>query len=442
MINPKNTFEQSLQRRINFTGNAKYFWSSLFGTKLLKSVLHPKTSFKLSGIFLRLSAILCDLIESLRLGAWVKGFGDYRSALLDHNYQFIQHKNYPSYKYIKSTNTLIGLHIGVDLIGCKDNYYLMELNLDAAIRKYMRNLYPQEIDPIITHYVDFAKENGFEQIRLINSRWEPYFIDEVKKAKELFGIDIQLIFHLGFKPNGKDHIPGLQSKLQQNTLYAIFNSRHTPIEFLLHNKFSLHQWFPSKLFQMKNQIKRIKAIPGWLDFNIPNEIFEEQYWPQIAAKLSGWDAGTKTTIIKARDLNHAKNILGISKPDDFPKIFKMNLIQKIIGKFGLKNKPIYQKYIPLEKDEQGRLISYRMHAFYSPLKDLFLSTQAIHGSKPIVEIPYGIAPKDGSIISTISQGAFYRPVSEISEKAQNEVCYELGLAIKEYISEKFIVFED
>jgi hypothetical protein len=430
--------EQSLSRRIEFAVYSKYYLSKLYAYVI--KVFPANPTFRLYNALLRFSSIVFDFIESIRTFKLVPEFGEYRKSILKSPHKFDQHPYYPSFQYFQKTHTLIGLHLGADLIRNDGQYYLVELNLGPGIRKHMRDLYDREIDPIIMNYINYAQTHKYKKIRLINSVWEPYFQEEIVKARKKYSIDIQAISHIGEKPAKNFTWIKMPEDLESETLYSFFCSRQTAIGFLLHNKLCLYSWLEEKKRKFKLEISRLQSIPGSTKFDFPDSIFQEQYWPQFVVKLADWDKGKQVKIVKAKNRAHAKEILGIKSPDDFPKIFNLNIFQKIFGRISNKNARIYQHFIPLEFDEKRHLKSFRLHAFFAPNTSLFLSAQAIHGSKPIGEdIPYGIIPLDGSFISAIYHGAFYRAASNEEKIEQIELTKELGLVINDLIAEKFVI---
>jgi hypothetical protein len=420
----------SLYRRLAFAYNSCLFFDRL-------GSVAPFSRFAVLGhcplprIPAHIARIGFDLFECIRTTSYVPDIGNVEEALLN-AIQFIpQPPRYLSYWYNASSHSMVGMHIGVDLIRHKGKYYVIENNIGPSIYRRRRQLYDSTFDPIVSGIVSTAGSLGFSRVVPIAYRWEPFYLDEFERAGQQHGISVISTSCPLKHSKDANGMTALPQPLPSNTMCVIHSGLTTPVIRYIDNKWYAYKWLESAI---KNELPAdsLLAVPPTYDkLTLPSEDPGPR-WPNLVIKLA--DSARSCHVIAARfnDEDEARKALGLIGPIEIPRKLRLGFAKSLL--LG-RDRVIYQAFIPPELDKQGHAQMIRLHLFVSPLRTMFLSAHLRISGQPIPErIPHGLIQQDNAFIFN---DASYRQISGEMEDELRIVADHLGQAMQRAIARKF-----
>src|SRR4051812_9266416 len=179
----------SLCRRLAFGGHSCFF----FGRLVARG---PCARFGMVGdwplvrIPTHAARLGFDLLECLRTASRVPDLGNVELALLDAPRPVSQHPRYLGYWYEEAIHSMVGMHLGVDLIRHGGKYYVIENNIGPSLYARRRQLYGAPFDPFVSEIVSTARSLGFRSVVPIAFRWDPLYVEEFARAGREFGLSV------------------------------------------------------------------------------------------------------------------------------------------------------------------------------------------------------------------------------------------------------------
>jgi hypothetical protein len=126
--------------------------------------------------------------------------------------------------------------------------------------------------------------------------------------------------------------------------------------------------------------------------------------------------------------------------DSVPKVFRRSRIARIRGALGRHQRPLFQRYVPPEIDEEGRPRILRAHVLVAPRLTCLLSAHQVVSGQPLPEeAPAGIISDDGCYIVNFSKGAHYALADRQTHQDLERVVACLGRATDRAIRTRFVV---
>lgn len=421
----------SLRRRLAFACETCFFFDRLGGYE-------PFSRFAVLGYWpvLRIPAhaarVGFDLLECLRTASRVPEIGDVESALLDTPLFVPQHPRYLSYWYDASIHSMVGMHVGIDLIHHGGRYYVIENNLGPSIYPRRRRLYRSEFDPIVLGITSTACELGFKTIVPIAYRWGELYVDEFRRVGGEYGGISVVPTNCPFgQPGGATWMTALPQPLAPGTMYVIHSGLTTAVIRYVDNKWYAHGWLERAI---KNELPSdsLIAVPQTRDeLSLPGEDHGAR-WPNLVIKLA--DSARSSHVIAARfdDEREAREALGLNGTMPVPRGLRLGFAKSLL--FG-QDRVIYQEFIPPQLDSHGHAQMIRLHLLVSPLRTVFLSAHLRVSQQPVpARVPRGIIGQDNAFIFN---RADYEPVSPEMECELRHVAEHLGRAMQSAIARKF-----
>lgn len=425
-----------LFRRLKFSGDSRLFFEGLPTARLVSGRLSPFWAEALHRAPDRLATAAFDLMECVRAGRWLPYLGQARQAIDAISSSIPQHPRYRGYWYDPSRNALVGMVLGLDLIRSNGRYYLLEMNLDAALLPARRALYAERIDPLVAEIVAFAKEHGFRRVVPYTRRWSAEQVAEFIAAGTSAGVEVTPAnFSFNSSPHAES-IVALPETLERDTLYLVFSSRHTPLDYYVHDKLCFARWFESGVRAAGEGL--VQSVPTYTQLSIP-PLHPDPRWPNLVIKLADFDKGEYVLMAKVRDEAEARTTLGQNRPEAIPRAFRLSR-QMRLGNFLMhRGHVIYQPFIPPNIDGDGHIRKLRLMLLVSPLASRFLSVHATLSRPPDAPLAFGTVTRDGSLLVNRSRGLSYGRVERRIEEESATAAAEIGSILDRAVRTKFLV---
>ena len=437
-VSPTSTAQQqSIHRRIAFATNTRLLLDSTAALPAFRQILGrgDKTPWH---YFPEKAARICfDLLESLRTGGRVPDIGDVRKAALSLPTRLPQHPRYRGYWYDPGSHSLVGLHLGIDLIRHRGKYHVVENNMSAAMKDRRRAIYDQPIDPVVSGLAGIAKTHGFETLVAYARQWPDWYLEEFAQAERDFGLRITPTSVPYVQPNAPHPMTALPARLAANTIYAVFPYRGGPLDYFVDDKHVAGGWLTDMIDQHGEPDSLLAAIPSSDRLFVP-PLDEAAPWPNLVVKLSGSGGGEHVLAGRFRDEVEARAGLGLTDADGLPGMFKLHPFARLVDRLFHTLTTVYQPFIPPEIDADGHPETLRMHVFVSPLVRSFLSAHRFTGPRRVPETAsLGLMVGDDTFIVKYARGARYARLSRDREREIEAAADEFGRLLDIAVRERF-----
>src|SRR4051795_8215067 len=174
----------SLQRRLRLADAWRYHLDAAL------AALGRRRNRWLSDVPYLAGNLAVELVEVFRTGGRVAHPGHAYLATLDAPVRLPQDPRYRGYWYDAGSHSLVGMHLGLDLIHHQDKYFFIESNFNAGLNPQRRQLYASDLDPLISELVGLARLYGFEQIVLLRDYWTKPQVEEFGRATRQTGVEL------------------------------------------------------------------------------------------------------------------------------------------------------------------------------------------------------------------------------------------------------------
>jgi hypothetical protein len=427
---------QSALRRLRFADDWRFrLDSALVAVGLRRDQV-------LSRIIYPAGNLAYDVIEAVRTGR-LQHPGRAHMTALAGPLRLPQDTRYRGYWYDASTHSLVGLHLGIDLNCHRGKYYVVESNLNPAVRAERRHLYDAPIDPMICNFASSAKAAGFEKIILCGRCWTASELQEFATVSREVDVKVVGATPATLDQGGNasvDPMIALPDRLESRTMYVIFNPMQwgEPIFHFLHEKALVSRWLTDAIALYGVLVERLACVPSY-DRPVLTMYSDEDRWPNLVAKLASSDKGKFVVMGRFESEVEARRGLELDDvPGSLPGVFRRRLWQKV--KDGMSRgstQAVYQPFIPPEVvDGRARLI--RLHVFVSPLVDAFLSAHGVlAGEKLPDRVEPGLVTNQRPYVVNYSNGARYCRLEREKEEELKQVAQEFGLCARHAIGQKF-----
>ena len=420
----------SLHRRLKFVDSSQYHVYSFLNRIGLP--YHPLLrSLPLLG-----ANIAFDLVEALRNWGVPRHIGRAHLDGLSGSTRLPQFPHYRSYWYDPALHALVGMHLGLDLNYYQGKYYVIETNLNAAIKPERRALYNAPLDPFIAATLEIARTQDFKHIVFFKKYWESRYTEEFKFATRQSGIEC-----LCASPELRDRnvarlMPGLPDPLQADTLYMMFPKLVTPITQFVHNKEHSARWLRETIDARPGEDRQLAYVPTFDKLVIPSEPVDPR-WPNLVVKLANKDRGRFVLMGRFRTREEAQAALRMRVSKDVPGIFDLGLYERVMDRIFPRLQPIFQQFIP-PRVVDGRASKIRLHVFISPLVNEYLSAHSTTAGVLLPSCPVpGKVYTTGAYNVSYSVDGEYRKISGEEEEALRSVAHEFGRIAQIAITRKF-----
>ena len=430
--------EQSILRRLKFADGLKIALDSSANTSILKYIPgttypHPPLTypFELAG------KLAFDLVESIRTGRIVPHIGKPHMSVLDLTPPVQQHPRYRGYWYNAAAHTLVGMHLGIDLIKNNGKYYVLENNLSAAIRETRRRIYADALDPIVSGLASMAKAGGFKTLVPYGGAWSAQYLEEFDLAAREFGIEIRPAERRYIRRGCPNIMAALPREPTPDTMYVVFPYRGGPLDYFIDEKRMTGLWLEQTIGRHGSPTGRLAAIPNHRELTVP-PLEETGRWPNLVVKVSPSAQSRDILTGRFRDEAEARAALGLSDRGDLPTAFRLRWHDRLgEAVFGTRQ-VVYQPFIPPELDPNGHPQIVRLHVFVSPTTHRFLAAHRVISSQPAPEtLPFGLIEDDKTFVVNYSRGAHYARLSEEEEQEMAAVADEFGQILDIAVRQRF-----
>ena len=421
---------QSLHRRLRFASTSRFQFESFlsrFGLvhyRLLREI--PLLGAKLAF----------DLFEVLRGRVALDHLGRANFSGLTAPVRLPQFPHYRGYWYDAERHSLVGMHVGLDLIFFQGKYYVVEINLGAAVKPGRRSLYQTRLDPIISTMIEIARQRNFRRVVLVRQEWTEEYIKEFQTATRESGIEV-----VGWSSRFEDQatrpsMTALPEPLEESTIYVVFTRLATALSHFIHHKKHSSQWLEETMKTAEGKTETLRCIPTYDRLIIPAQPSDPR-WPNLVAKLASKDRGRFVAMGPFRSEEEACAALQLKDANDVPGIFEIGPFERMVDRVFPRLNPVYQPFIP-PAILNGRACKTRLHVFISPLVDEFLSAHVTTAGNLLPShIEPGKVDDSGAYNVSISVDGEYNPASPAEEEALHRTANEFGKVARLAITEKF-----
>lgn len=433
---------ESLTRRLQFAGDSRYFAERLFSSEIFRGKLnHTALKYAPRTVDLLMN-VAYDTVESLRLRRPVPHLGDARAAALSVSGRLEQHPRFLGFWKDAGQRSSVGLHIGVDLIRNRDKYFVVELNLDAALRPTRRELYDERIDPIVVGILEEARDSSFQQVVLCHRDWNSQYAREISEAGATIGIDATAA-GCPYLDGSNTPLVALPNPLEEDTLYVFFQGRHTALDHYINDKEAMLHWLGNEL---ERDSSETVAMPMTSTCPVVPSRSDQDHLPNVVIKMSGSERGRRILMGRFSDASHLASVLDVQESGELPVQFRSTYRQRVEHAIFREGVPLYQEFIPSECDGDGHPFSYRVHLVVTPTFQRFLSAHVITSLHPVSREPLPLGLIDAheqyrrGLRNPVATGGFVfsRP-SEAQERELKEAGDCVARAIARGIEKKFVV---
>jgi hypothetical protein len=425
-----------LLRRLRFSGDSRLFFEGLPTARLVAGRLSPFWAEALHRAPDRLAAAAFDLIECVRAGRWLPYIGQARQAIDAVTSPIPQHPRYRGYWHDPSRNALVGMVLGVDLIRSNRHYYVLEMNLDAGLRPDRRALYAERIDPLFSAILAFAKDHGFRRVVPYTRMWSAEQVTEFIAAGTAVGVEVTPACFSFTSSPGAESLVALPETLERDTFYTVFSSRHTPLDYYVHDKLSFARWFEAGVLAAGDGL--VRSVPTFTKLSIPS-LHPDPRWPNLVIKLADFDKGEYVLMAKVRDEAEARAALEQDRPEAIPRAFRMSRLMRLKNFLMHRGHVIYQPFIPPDIDDDGQIRKLRLMLLVSPLASRFLSVHSAVSRPPDAPLAFGTVTRDSSVMINRCQGLPYSRVARRIEEESATAATEIGSILDDAVRTKFFV---
>ena len=420
----------SFQRRLAFAGDSRFFFSRLSSWRpISRFALLGRTP--IWGIPGHLARLGFDLVECLRTASRVPGLGDVESALLDRPHPVRQHPRYRAFWYDAAKHSMVGIHVGTDLIRHQGKYFLVENNHGPSLYHRRRKLYDSAFDPLVSSLAAAARKLGFSRVVPITFRWKAFYLEEFERAGQEYGVSFTPMNCPLVQPGVGPRMVALPASLEADTMYVIHAGLMTSVTRYVSDKWYTSKWLVDAIENElpADSLLTIPRTHDRLDFPLQDN---GPRWPNLVIKLAGSDRSLHVIAGRFDDEADARQTLGLDGGTTIPRKLRLGFAKSLL--FG-HDRIVYQTFIPPELDNRGRAQLIRLHSFVSPLCSEFVSAHLRVSLRRIPErVPRGIIAQDNTFIfkqSTIT------PVSPEMEAELRQVAAHLAPVIRNAIARTF-----
>lgn len=428
----------SLRRRLRFAGDVQYVLDGLASAPPMNGGLRVG-SHPMQDIPIQLAKAGFDLLESIRMFRRVPFIGNPEKAVRTCSGPLLQHPRYRTYWYNRSTHTMVGMHLGLDVIRHDDRYFIIENNLGASLGLWRRKIHGA-VDPLYENLIAVAKLNGFGRLVPMARSWAPHNIEGFEQAGQRHGIVVVPTSLSAHAPRAAHSVVAMPAMLEPDTLYVFHSGRATALAQYVHNKRSSGEWLAHALPATGARIAT--PLPSYDQPTVP-EVDPGPQWPNLVVKLASTDKGKAILLCRFDSAEEAARTLGVKRPGDIPLPFRRGLrrhARRIL--YGV-DWPIYQPFVPPTIDDTGHTQTIRLDVFVSPLANAHLSTCVRVATRSIPErVAHGIIRDVGPFIGSFSAGfAEFGSVAELDapESELSVVVQEFGMALHHAVTAYFDV---
>ncbi|MBI3596805.1 MAG: hypothetical protein HY203_06600, partial [Nitrospirae bacterium] len=384
----------------------------------------------------RLATTAFDLMECVRAGRWLACVGQARQAIDAIASPIPQHPRYRGYWYDPSRNALVGMVLGLDIIQSSGRYYLLEMNLDAGLLPERHALYAERIDPLVAEIVAVGKELGFRRVVPYARHWSAEQVAEFIAAGTAAGVVVTPACFSFISSPGAEPITALPEALERDTFYLVFSSRHSPLDYYVHDKLCSARWFEAGVRASGDGL--VRSIPTYTRMTIP-PLHPDPRWPNLVAKLADFDMGQFVLMAKVRDEAEARAALGQDRPEAIPRAFRLSRLMRLGNFLTHRGHLIYQPFIPPDIDSDGLIRKLRLMLLVSPLASRFLSVHAAVSPPPDAPLGFGTVTRDTTLLLTGLPGLPRRRVERRVEEEAATAAAKIGPILDRAVRAKFLI---
>jgi hypothetical protein len=231
---------------------------------------------------------------------------------------------------------------------------------------------------------------------------------------------------------------GMPLPLPEDTMFVFVSSRNTAVDYYVHDKLCVWSWFRAARDAARVASPPIEHVPTYETPDLPGFDDDPRY-PNIVVKYADWDQGECVRFARVRDGAEARRAFRIDRDSGAPKVLRLGWEKRIVNRLTPRGRVVYQPFVPMTIDEDGRMIYYRLHVLVTPVTSRFLSAHAIVGPAPVpAEIPYGLVRDDRAFILSFSMGSTYRRVEPAVEEELRAVGTAIGSIAAEALARRFV----
>ncbi|MFH1278476.1 MAG: hypothetical protein ABIK65_08870 [Candidatus Eisenbacteria bacterium] len=427
----------SLDRRLRSAGDRRSAVDRLAGRVPLPGPLRPGL-LSVPRVLERAGVIGYDLWESIRTGRPVPWFGEPRRAIQDAEGPVPQHPRYLTYWDDPENRTVMGVHLGLDIVHRDGQFHILEVNMDAALRPPRRALYEEPVDPLFRAIAGAARQGGFGKVVLHRYAWPAPWRAEIARAGEEAGIEALAASFPSAYHKPPHPLGGLPSPPPRETMFVFFSSRNTPVDYYVHDKECTERWLARGLAGRRKGDPPLHGVPSFAapDFPLPDN---GPRWPNLVVKLADYDGGKYVRLARVRDEEEARRAFRIDAPGTVPKVIALSPLPRLVNRLTSRGKVIFQPFIPYSLDERERPVTYRLHILVTPRATAFLSAHTLVGPERIPEeLPFGLVPDHRVYVLSFSKGASYGRVPGRIEEELRAIAPRIGAVVQKALDARFV----
>jgi hypothetical protein len=422
--------DASIERRLAFAFRSRFFFERLTSRKPL-SGLALAGQWPVAWLPAHAARLGYDLLECVRMARLVPSIGSVDLAPFDIRRPIRQPPRFLSYWHEPERNSMVAIHVGVDLIRHRDKYYVVETNHGPSIYPRRRRLYSSSFDPIVADIMHTARSFGCGTVVPIALRWNSLYNDEFERAGREYGITVRPTDCPVVWPETRNRLLALPHPLAPETIYWIHGGLFTPVHAYVTNKWHLLTWLRDAIDHHLPSDSPL-AMPRAHDRLSFPLVDHGPRWPNLVAKLATRERSTCVICGRFDSTAEARRAFGLNGARGIPRQLRRRYLEGLlVGR----DRVIYQEYVPPEVDSEGRAQNIRLHMQVSPLRRAYMSAHLRISRRPVPDrVPSGIFGEDDAFIFNDCD---YAPISPQMEAELRIVADHLGQAIHRAVTSTF-----
>lgn len=329
---------------------------------------------------------------------------------------------------------VVGSVIGFDALRCADGFTILESNTGVGLP--IHSVTKNNVNPFVEGIFGFAEEHQFRNVVVFyNGRGlEGRQDEQYAEAASRFGISLKIIEPDCATSGARPRSSFIPEFSQRDTVCVRIRDFPTWPDFLMSNKVSVQDTLQSFLTRNAKATLRVPdTTAGWRD----RIEWDSGRYPNLVEKMGDAGGGLGVTFYKARNWDHAKELMRARRQRPFSRIGGMH------GEFTRRTQSPEVMLQPFNRavlSQDDRLAIYRINVLITPVGNKMLSVDKYVGAAPVPEsLPYGIVQNPVPYLVNGDLGATEQHPDESEFVELESVADTLGEAMASLMNAHFLI---
>jgi hypothetical protein len=327
-----------------------------------------------------------------------------------------------------SRQNTIGVMLGIDLLRTPEGWWLIESNLNSALRRGRTAIYDR--DPFVSNLLDFVRGQGYRHlIVMMNNAGhvDPLMAKQYEEGAAAHEIKLTILEDAFLQKRAYSLSYGVPPLDEDGTLVMRIKYYPTSLDHLFQHKRASRQAL--EVYKRHSSDPALRLLPTGLE-PILERIDLNDPFPNLVYKLPERDSGGGVRLLKVTSPEHAHTVLQelpqLKPPESLIARFRGRMHRQMFDHNG-----IFQPFVRSSMLPGRRLYIVRAHVLITPIGNHFLSAhRVVSGSAVPESLPLGLVQDPTPYLVNYSEGAKYEvvPQEEESEVVTAALAVARGLA--------------